>query len=417
MKSLAYRWELLVWLWLAFLLNQADRQVFNAVLPLVQSDLRLSAVQAGLVGSVFTITLAVIIPLAGYIGDVFSRKRIIVLSLLGWSLSTLLTGFSTGLLFLIIVRSVATGVGEGFYAPSAYAMIGEHHIETRAQAMAVHQTSLYVGVVLSGLVAGWLGDHFGWRSAFWVFGSLGILAAFLLHWRLRDRPAADRNTADRLPIRLVARTLFATPTALLLAFGLGGRVFVNVGYLTWMPTYLHERFGMSLAAAGFSSMFYHYAAAFVGVLAGGRLSDRLARRRPRARPLLQALGLLAAAPFLFLLGRANQVWLVCASAAAFGLFCGLYDSSTQASLYEVVEPRLHASAIGAMTAFAFVIGSLAPVALGATKQAVGLSMGLSALSLVYVMASVCLFAAVFFTFGRDYAAVHWENPCFASTEK
>jgi len=417
MKSLAYRWELLVWLWLAFLLNQADRQVFNVVLPLIRTGLGLTPVQAGLVGSVFTISLAVIIPVAGYAGDICSRKRIVVLSLLGWSLATLLTGFSTGLLFLIVVRSVATGVGEGFYAPSAFAMIGEHHVETRAQAMAVHQTSLYVGVVLSGLVAGWLGDHFGWRSAFWAFGSFGIFAALFLQWRLRDRPVVAENQSDRLPLRLVARTLFATPTALLLSFGLGGRVFVNVGYLTWMPTYLHERFGMSLAAAGFSSMFYHFAAAFVGVLAGGRLSDRLARKRPAARPLLQTVALLAAAPFLFLLGRANEFWLVCAALAAFGLFCGFYDSSTYASLYEVVEPRFHASATGAMTALAFVIGSLAPVALGAIKQAAGLAVGLSALSLVYLAAGLCLFAAVIFTFGRDYAAVHSENSCFAWTEK
>lgn len=417
MRKLPYRWEMLAWLWLAFLFNQADRQVFNVVLPLIRSGLGLTAVQAGLVGSVFTISLALVIPVAGYVGDVCSRKRIVVLSLFGWSLSTLLTGFSTSLLFLIAVRSVATGVGEGFYAPSAFAMIGEHHVETRAQAMAVHQTSLYVGVVLSGLVAGWLGDHFGWRSAFWVFGALGILAAVLLQWRLREQAGTGRKPDGGLPIELVARKLVGRPTALLLSFGLGGRVFVNVAYLTWMPTYLHERFGMSLAAAGFSSMFYHYAAAFIGVLAGGRLSDGLARRRPRARPLLQAVALVAGAPFLFLLGRAESFWLVCAVLAAFGLFCGLYDSSTYASLYEVVEPRFHASATGAMTAFAFVIGSLAPVTLGAIKQAVGLPFGLSSLSLVYLAASVCLFAAVFFFFRRDYAAVHPEKPCFASTAK
>ncbi len=168
MTSLPYRWELLVWLWLAFLFNQADRQVFNVVLPAIRAGLGLTAVQAGLVGSVFTIALAIVIPVAGYVGDIWSRKRIVVFSLFGWSVSTLLTGFSPGLLYLIIVRSVATGVGEGFYAPSAFAMIGEHHVETRAQAMALHQTSLYLGVVLSGLVAGWLGDHFGWRSAFWA---------------------------------------------------------------------------------------------------------------------------------------------------------------------------------------------------------------------------------------------------------
>src|SRR5215471_9120474 len=102
-----YRWELAGWLWLAFFFHQADRQVFNVILPALGKELSLSAVQLGLVGSVFVATTALMAPIAGFLGDAHSRKRIIVASLFAWSLATLCTGFGTGLVYLIAVRGVA----------------------------------------------------------------------------------------------------------------------------------------------------------------------------------------------------------------------------------------------------------------------------------------------------------------------
>lgn len=166
-----YKWEMLVWLWLAFFFNQADRQVFGTVLPQLKLELHLSDVQAGWLATAFTAALAIAVPFAGYVGDVCDRARVITWSLLGWSAATLLTGFGTTFLYFIIVRSIATGAGEAFYAPAANALIAEHHTETRGRAMAIHQTSLYGGVIASGLIAGWIADRFGWRMSFWGFGA------------------------------------------------------------------------------------------------------------------------------------------------------------------------------------------------------------------------------------------------------
>lgn len=89
---LPYKWELIVLLWFAFFLNQADRQIYNVVLPLIKADLRLTDVQLGLVASAFIWCLGLLVPFAGYAGDVLRRKWIIVLSLLLWSAATLFTG-------------------------------------------------------------------------------------------------------------------------------------------------------------------------------------------------------------------------------------------------------------------------------------------------------------------------------------
>jgi MFS family permease len=396
---LPYRWELLIWLWLAFFLNQADRQVYSVVLPLLSADLGLSAVQAGLVASVFTATLGIVVPLAGYAGDVFSRKWIVTGSLLLWSAATLMTGFASGLLFLVLIRSIATGVGEAFYAPAANALIGEQHVETRARAMSIHQTSLYAGIVMSGWAAGYVGQTFGWRASFWLFGVAGMALVPLCAWRLRAQPAP--SGAQRPSVALVARTLFRRPTIWLLGLGLGGFVFVNIGFLTWTPTYLRERFGLSLANAGFSSVFYYHVGSLAGVLLGGHVSDRVAPRRPSFRPEIQGLALLLGAPCLYLVGRGDTLLEVYAACVALGVFRGIYDSNLYASLFEVSESRFHASGAALIIAVAFLIGAAAPVALGAAKQAVGLAAGISALSGVFVIAGASILLAARFFFHAD----------------
>jgi len=400
-----YRWELVAWLWLAFLLNQADRQLFNVVLPQLQTDLGLSDVQAGLIASAFTMALAVMVPIAGYAGDRLARHRIVVGSLFAWSLATAVTGLAGGVWFLLIVRSLATGVGEGCYAPSANALIGAHHTTTRARAMAIYQTSLYVGVIGSGVAGGALADRFGWRTAFWVFGAAGVMLAVALALRLRRTHIValeERPTA--VPSALVTvRRVLRTPTVAYFLVACCAMIFVNVGYLTWMPTFMHERFGLSLAAAGFSSLFAHHVGAFVGVLVGGWWSDRRAPRRPQIRFEVQAWALLGGAPFLFMLGLADSVPMVHLALAGFGFCRGAYDANTYPVLFGVVEPRLHASASGLVIAIAFSAGSLAPVALAVVKGRAGLATGLSSLALVYVVGGVIALVGAVRTFMIDFA--------------
>ena len=128
----AYKWELIVLLWGAFFLNQGDRQVFNSVIPLIRDGLGLSDVQIGLVGTIFTVIYGILVPVAGYAGDVIQKRWVVFLSLLTFSVGTLATGFAGGLVLLIVFRSLATGAGEAFYYPAANSLIGQYHRGTRA---------------------------------------------------------------------------------------------------------------------------------------------------------------------------------------------------------------------------------------------------------------------------------------------
>ena len=111
------------------------------------------------------------------------------------------------------------------------------------------------------------------------------------------------------------------------------------GYLTWMPTYLYERFDMDLAAAGFHSMFYTHLFAFVGILIAGRISDRIAAKHPASRMAMQGIGLLAAVPFIVMMGHSSTLWIIYLGFAGFGFARAFFDANTYTVLYDVVPER------------------------------------------------------------------------------
>jgi len=419
-----YKWEMLALLWLTFFLHQGDRQVFNAVLPLMHEGLGLSYVQLGWVATIFTLVYGVAVLVAGYLGDIFQKRWVVTLSLITFSIGTLLTGFAGGMLSLILFRSVATGLGESFYYPSANAMIGQYHERTRAQAMAIHQTALYAGIVLSGWLAAWIGQTYGWRMAYFAFGAAGILWAVVMALRLRNdqadaalaaavSPTAEPGGGEAVrvesapapvshpKVREVLVYVLRRPTVYFFWVSFGAMVFVNIGFTTWMPTFLHEKFGLSLASAALNATVYHFAGAFLGVLAGARFSDKLAPRFRCIRLDVEIFGLLAASPFIAVLAFSDNLLWVYVAMGLFGFFRGIYDSNLFAALFDVIEPRYRATATGLMLACAFTTGSFASVILGWMKGVYGLEWGMLLLAVVFALGGFVLLAARLFTFKKD----------------
>lgn len=398
-----YKWELIGLLWLAYFFNQADRQVYGVVLKPLSAELGLDSTQAGLVASVFMWTYALMVPVAGYAGDVLRRKWIVLGSLLFWSLATILSGGSTGLYGLVVFRGLATGGGEAFYYPAANSLIGQYHEKTRALAMSIHQTSLYAGTIASGLIAGWLSQRYGWRTSFYVFGAIGLGLAAIILFRVRDvdRPATNADESTSPPLITVLRAVGRKPTVWALCAAFAGFNFAGWSYITWMPTLLQERFGLSEAAAGFSAMAYTNVAALASVLWIGSYSDAHARQRRTLRMECQFWGLALCAPCMILMGLADQPMLCYLGLAGFGVFRGMYDSNLFAALFDVVEPRYRASAVGAMLALSFALAGFGPLTLGWAKGRIGLPAGLASMSLALAISAAAIQWAIRTSLERD----------------
>ncbi len=401
---LQYKWELVALLSLSFFFNQADRQIFNVVLPSIRDDLGLSDAKMGLIASLFILVYALMVPVGGLLGDRIKKKYVIVFSLLFWSAATLMTGLSYALIQLIILRSVATGGGESFYAPSANALICEYHDNTRSTALSIHQAASYLGVVASGYLTGLIADHFGWRMAFYMFGGFGIILAGLLYFRVKDNSVYEntgKQTEEKIKISGLLKMFFKKPTAILLTLAFAGMIFVNVSFLTWMPTFLHEKFNFNLARAGFDATFYHFLAAFIGVMAGATIADRLAQKYFRIRGLIQMTGLYAGAPFIYIMSKSESFLIIYIALTLFGFCRGLYDSNIFAALYDVIEKPFRSTATGLMLMFAFVVGSSAPYIMGLLKPVFGLSDGMAFLSVIYIFSASCILVALVFFYKRD----------------
>ena len=371
-----YKWEVLALLWVAFLLNQGDRQVFNSVLPQIRDALSLTDTSVSLIAVFFNLFYAAMVPIGGWVGDRYSRKWVTTLSILFWSVATMFTGLANGVFLLILTRSVATGGGEAFFGPANYSLLGQYHTDTRARAMSIHQTSYYVGVILAGWLAGWIGDTMGWQYAFYIFGGAGVLWAAVMAWRLRDLPRTDSSTTlgmteSKPGILDGFKTVFTTPTALMVTLGFCGFIFVITGYMTWAPTFLQENFGQSGASAGLNSMLWTYVAAFIGVLLAGTLSDRWAAKDPKKRMLIQGVGLILGAAFLPFMGITGNIWMLYLCFAGWGFFRAFFDANTYAVLYDVTPERLHASCSSAMIMTGFAVGATAPYVLALIKESTG----------------------------------------------
>lgn len=405
-----YKWEVLLLLWMAYLLNQGDRQVFNTVLPAIRDALSLTDTSVGLIATIFNLAFAIAVPIGGWMGDRFSRKWVVTLSVLFFSVATMFTGMATSFVWLIVLRSVATGGGEALFGPSNYSILAQYHTDTRARAMSIHQTAYYVGVILAGWLAGLIADKAGWRWSFLIFGGIGVLWGILMIFRLDNRPpsiSSKENGEMAKPGFLDGfKAVFTTPTALMLTIGFSGLIFVITGFMTWVPAYLQEEFGQSQAEAGFNSMFWTYVAAFVGILLAGSLSDRLALRACRYRMYLQAVGLVLGAVSLFFMGGKSSLAFIYFCFAAWGFFRAFFDANTYSVLYDVTPERLHASCGSVMGMTGFAVGAFAPLVLGAMKQSMGsLSSAFPLLALIWIVCGLLMFVVARFFYAKDRAKI------------
>ena len=394
----------------AFFFHQADRALFGLLTIPIQKDIGLTDVQVGWINTTLSWTLAAMTVVAGFVGDRCSRKWLITLSLIAWSLMTVCMGFIGGFWGALFFRSIATGVGESFYAPSAYALIAVHHKKTRSLALSIHQAALYVGLMVSGLVVAWLLCFLdSWRSVFMAFGVAGCLLGIIFIWALKDGVSGEGERVKSeegrgLGLGESLRAYFCNPSALCATAGFVAIVFVNNAYLFWAPKFAAEKFAIDVGEAGKGVMLWHHLFAFGAILLGGIVTDRFVSRMPRFRLGFQIIALLSGAPMLLWVGFSQSFATLLVAASAYGVFRGFFEVNTHASLFDVVPPQFRSTAVGLLNMIAFFFGGLSGVAMGALSQKFGVrgfEIGFGIMAAFYAVAALLMMFSFFFTFKKN----------------
>jgi MFS family permease len=368
-----YGWVLVALLWVIWLLNYLDRQLIFSLFPLIKADLGLSDFELGLAGTAFLWVYAAASPFAGYLADRMGRKRMVVASLFVWSAVTWLTGQARSLTELLGARALM-GISEACYLPAGLALIAAWHGErTRAKATAVHYSGLYLGMVIGSGLGGWLGARYGWRAAFSAMGAVGLGYAAVAAGLLRDRDAGSVAPA-RLQQGFLeaARAVFRLPGYPPMFAVFGTLSLANWVVYTWLPLYLYERFGMSLAEAGLAAALYLQAGSLGGVALGGWLGDRRAEQGATGRWRLQAAGLAAGAPFLIAAGWTGSQALLFCGMAAFGVGRGIFDANAMPALAQIAPDELRATGYGLFNLIGPLAGGVIAAAAGALKSSIGI---------------------------------------------
>lgn len=411
-------WMALAILCITYFLQQGTRQVYNATLPQIKADFAsagVSHVQLGMIATIFSLVYGVVVPFAGVAADLFGRRRLVVLALALFSAGIVASGFADGAIALVATYGVVAAAGQCMFPSSATSLISQFHPHTRATALSIFQSSLYVGVVVCSCVSGYLGGlgAGGWRTAFWTFGAAGLLWIPVVVFGLKEPAAEKADKAASVPAQEAKATageallaLVRRPSAVLLTVGFGMCTYGSRAFLTWTPDFMQEELALSPAQAGFHAVFWFYCGALAGIMCASRLTDRLAERRPAVRLEANAVGLLLCAPFVYFMSQTPSLALCGLSLALWGFAHGIYDSNFFASLYEVVSPRYRAAATGAFLCGGFVIGAFSPMVMGWMRDGLHLTLrdGFASVSLFYLVgAGVVLLARTVF-FARDFAA-------------
>ena len=408
-----YKWMLLALLWVAYFIHQGSRQIYPSILPQIKEYFgEGSSAKMGAVMTAFAFTYGVTVLFSGLASDFLRRKWMIVFGVLTFCTGIFLSGFVASIGLMIFTYGVLNGLGQGCYYPPASSLLGQHFEKNRSTAFSILQTAQYLGIIVCSLFAGYIGNipnvggFEGWRLAFFSVGGAGIIWALVLAFLMRySRELMAKKSAgeDAATLKDALLVMVRKPSAIILGLVFGMNVCIDIGYKTWMPDFLQEVHGLEPASAAFNAVIWSYIGAFIGIMIGCRITDRLAARgRKVIRFETTSVGFLLTAPFAVLMAFLGSDVLCYVSLFFFGFSRGVYDSSLFASLFDVVQPKYRATGMGIMLCFGFIIGSVSPTVLGWIRDMLNPQYAIASPSVCCLSAVALLMVAKFFFFNKDY---------------
>ena len=373
-KLPARAWLIVALLWVVACLNYVDRVMITTMRSSIKDAIPMTDAQFGLLTTAFLLVYAVLSPFAGYLADRLNRSRVIIGSLLVWSLVTWLTAYAKTYEQLFTTR-LLMGISEACCIPAALALVADYHRgATRSLATGILLGGVMVGSALGGL-GGWLAERQSWGFAFGLFGQIGIGFAVVLLLLLRDAPrdnagpAAPAEAPGKVRLGAAIRSLFGRGAFVLFFVYSGLYGFASWMVIGWMPTYLQEHFNLAQGRAGLLASVYVNAASLIGLIVGGAWADRWGRSNKRARLSVAGIGLVIAAPAIFVVSNTSLLPLALAGLLLYGLTAAFASGEMMPILCLVVDRRYRATGFGILNLFACTVGGATTYAGGALRDA------------------------------------------------
>jgi MFS family permease len=389
---------------LAAMIDNVDQYIVRGDSDQLEHAFRVGDFAIGILFSAFIVVNGLATLPASYIGDRWSRTRIMALTITAWSLISALGGLVPGGAFgLLIVLRGALGFGQAVTDPSGSSLLADYYgLEHRGRAYSVQQCLIYVGLGLGLAIGAFFGTHFGligWRLGF----AVSIVPGLLIAAACRALPEPSRGTADRAHVthdeslelagdqghifsagprrflldmlgglRADVRTILSIPTMRYALVGVSTILFVVTAVSTWMPTLYERQFhlGQGTANAAFGAL--AIVAGIPGTLIGGWMADRWVNRFLGARVLIPGVGITLSGT-LFIASFIPMPFAPCYVLQLLGFLAASSSvPALRAGLSDSTPAHLRGTGFGAFNIASIVFGSAAaPVLTSAVADRFG----------------------------------------------
>ncbi|MCW5619734.1 MAG: MFS transporter [Burkholderiales bacterium] len=382
--KIKYRWVVAVALFVAYSVQYLDRIKTNVLTPVMAVDLGLSTTDIGTGAFLMLLFYGPAQYVSGILTDRFGAKKILIFSVIAWSLMTAWMGLiQTREEYLFRMALFGALVGTE-YVPSARILMRWFSRDGRARAQALLSWAWILTPAWGSIFATQLAVQSGdWRLVFFVTAAFGVLPLFLIVAFVFDRPEQYRKiTPEELAYsykdeiesgiltgresgdlkgKILARRnfsfldLFSSRSYIAVVFVDVAMQITFYGALVWIPLYLSDRFGFSLQTMGYWSALYFVAGA-TGSFASSYLSDKLFRGDRRIMVLASFIGL---APFIVLLSTvdAGSPLLLAAALCGMGFFANMAWGPFLSIPAEIFTPEVYGKAMGFVNGVAYTVAA------------------------------------------------------------
>lgn len=374
---------------LALLVDGADLMLLSYSLNSIKAEFQLSSVQAGMLGSFTLAGMAIGGIFGGWACDQFGRVRIVVISILLFSVLTCGLGLTQNFIQFSILRFFASlGLGSLYIACNT---LMAEYVPTRYRTtvLGTLQAGWAVGYIVATLLAGWIIPDHGWRMLFYV-AIVPVILAVLMHFLVPEPHAwyhsrNDLNGQNTNTQESALKRIFAEPRNrkmfILWALTAGFLQFGYYGVNNWIPSYLESELGMKFKEMT-AYMVGTYSAMILGKVLAGYMADKLGRR------FTYAFGAIGTAIFLPLIVFYNSPDNILFLLIAFGFLYGIPYGVNATYMTESFPTHIRGSATGGAYNVGRLGAAIAPATIGFLASGGSIGLGFLVMGAAYLICGV-----------------------------
>ncbi len=400
MKSSKYRWVVFSIFFLFMLLHQSDKLLIGPLTTMIQKEFGLDDTGMGAISTGALIVAALFYPIWGYLYDRFARPKLLALASFIWGATTWISAIAVTPTAFLLTRA-STGIDDSSY-PGLYSMVSDYFgPRMRGRIIGFLELTGPFGYMIGMVLALMLGGSLGWRSIFYITGSLGILVAILIFFGVRDIPRgrSESEFDDVAEMRTykfewrTVRGLFKKRGLLMMYiqgfFGVFPWNVITFWIFKYLETERHYTSDEQLFTMVPAIIFLA-----AGYPLGGYLGDRLFKRTPRGRLIIATIGVLSGAIMLWLtlsIPPENHLLfaiLFCLT----GLFIPWAAPNVISTVYDVTLPEVRSSALSVQYFIESSGAALSPLIAGFISDTSG-SLGFA---ILVICVSTWLLCGLFF---------------------